>query len=526
MERASLKGKAPPFVSAEQRARRASTPQRTSSPPVGSSGTAGLKSQAPPLPPERAREQSVVGTPQGTSSPIGSPRAGSPRHSPRPGSPSAGPLRSPKPAILYAQQRSVGAIDLENTCFASQALTPQSMRRSQILALDAGHARVHLSPQGQAEDRGAQADRNLRRLLGTDRLHRTGSSPGRSASPGSARVRDTLARQRLIRESEAAAKLNARHRSLRQERALDLSIPASPRQDASDFMSALAEARARTSLAVAGTSWAPLARELQPEPEPEPQGQNREGAEEALRLYPDTAVSQWGAYIDQLQKQPADYQSATGRSGTPRVEDAAKAEILRAQKARLKGYTTAPTHVEEPPEPMPQDPTPEPVPPRRKPVLLCVQGGIHTHGPDGCALCNSVREAALNGTLVVQPSSESPGKRLSNGSPTPAQLGYHEVDPQVPQLVNPLFAQSYQSPLRRGESLRSAQSISGLLSPAASAAGGLFGSPDVGRRALRSDLFGSPTVGCSTLGVGSGGDGYVSPFRKFTWHPDGLRTPS
>jgi hypothetical protein len=508
MGKTSLKAKAPP-LSPEQRTTRASTPPESS--PIGSSGTAG-RAPALSLSPKQTPEQSSAAAPQRSNSPIKSPRAASPRHSPRPGSPSAGPLRSPKPAILYAQQRSVGAVDLTTASFAAQALTPQSMRRSQILALDAGHARVHLTPQGQAEDRGAKADRNLRRLLGTDRLHRTGSSPGRSTSPGSARVRDTLARQRLVRESEAAAKLNARHRSLRQGRSLDLPVPASPRQDASNFTSALAEARARTSLAVTGASWMSHSREPEPEPEPELWGRKGEDEEGAQRLYPDTVVSQWGAYMDHVHKQPTALKSAAGHTSTPRVEDAAKTEILRAQKARLKAYTAAPKHVEEPPEPVLQDPSPEPAPSRRKPIL-CVQGGVHTHGPDGCALCNSVREAALNGTLVVQPNSPSPGKWLSSGSPTPAQLGYHEVDPQVPQLVDPSLALAYQSPLRRGESLRSGHSIPSLLSPAAGASGGLFGSPDVRRSALRSD-------------DGPDEDGYVSPLRKSTWNRNRSGTPT
>ena len=506
MERSPLKSnrlshRGPP-LSPEQRERatRASegTPPPAAPAPDGPDDATSLQSKAPPLPPQQTPERAGGATPPRASSPFGSPGAGrSPRRSSTPGSPSADPPRSPRPAILYAQQRSVEAADIENTAFAAQAVTPQTMRRSQILSLDAGHARVHLSPRGQFEERGALADRNLRRLLGTDGLRWTGSSPGRSESPGSARVRDTLARQRLVQESEAAAKLHARQQSRRQERdVLDqpvhASTSASPRRrDPSNFASALAEARARTSSAVAGAAWTPYGCEPQPEPE-----------EASLTLVPDTVVSQWGAYMGKLQQQPSALQSTTGSSGTPRVEDAAKAEILRAQKARLRGRTGS-QDAEEPPEQVLTPPPPEPKPaaPQRKPVL-CVQGGVHTHGPDGCALCNSVREAALTGTLVLPEDRPSPGKWLSDGSPTPAQLGYKYLDPKVPQLVHPSFAQAYQSPLRRGESLRSGRSTPSLRSPAAGRTSGLFG---------------SPAVGHSSSPDGGEAQGYVSPLRKSTW---------
>ena len=511
LERSSLKSnrlshRAPP-LSPEQRerAKRASegTPPPPAPAPDGSDDPTSLKSKTPPLPPQQMPERVQGATPPSASPSFGSPRTRSPRRSSMPGSPSAGPARSPRPGILHAQQRSVGAADLENTAFAAQAVTPQTMRRSQILVLDPGHARVHLSPRGQFEERGAQADRNLRRLLGTDRLHWTGSSPGRSESPGSARVRDTLARQRLVQESEAAAKRNARQQSWRQERdAVDQPVPASTspqRRGPSNFASALAEARARTSSAVAGAAWTPYGCEPQPEPEPK---------DESLTLVPDTVVSQWGAYMGKLQQQPSALQSSTGKSGTPRVEDAAKAEILRAQKARLRGRTV-PQDAEEPPEPVLPPPEPKPAVPVRKPVL-CVQGGAHTHGPDGCALCNSVREAALNGTLVVPENHPSPGKWLSDGSPTPAQLGYKYLDPKVPQLVHPSFAQAYQSPLRRGESLRSGRSTPSLRSPPAGRSGGLFGSPAL--------VPSSPD--------GGEAQGYVSPLRKSTWKRHMGVTPS
>jgi hypothetical protein len=493
-----LKDRAPPLKL------RKSPRSPTGSP---SGGSPSLKARAPPVPQKKPAAAAAEEAAEASRRDL-SPR----RRSPRPGSPAAGPLRSPRPAALHSQQRSVGPAHKDIAAFATQAFSPQTTQRSQILALDAGHARVHLSPQGRAEDRSARADRDLRKLLGTSGLHRTDSSPGRSASPGSASIRDTLARQQLLRRSEAASKLHAHQRSLQQERAESPRPPASPPRSTrpqDEFTSALAAARARTSMAVTGTPATPRSGgEPEPEPEPEPPEQEwRRREDQMSALFPDTMVSQWGAYTRQLQlqQQPTALQVAEGRSGPPRVEEAAKAEVLRAQKARLNGRVRSRAKTPEP-EPELPPPAPEPRTPRSKPVL-CVQGGVHTHGPDGCALCNSVREAALAGTLVIPQGSggqSSPGSMLSNGAPTPAQLGYRTqpqmVDPQVPQLVDPSVALGYQSPLRRGDALLKGHSIPSLLSPVAAVNSSLAG------RYSRSNLD------------GGGGPGYVSPLRASTLH--------
>ena len=213
----------------------------------------------------------------------------------RPGSPglssprsaaTAGAAGSPRPVALHSQQRSAPAADRgsEASPFATQAVSPQGLRRSQILTLDASHARVHLSPRGAAEDRGALADRDLRRLLGGGRSPAR-SSP-RSGSPGASTVRDRLARRQLEQKSEAAAKSLAQQRAAQREReqpAHEASPQPQPRHQG-DVPSLLAAARSRTLEAVEGT---PQRVYRAPEPEPEP---------EQAPLFPDTIVSQWGAY--------------------------------------------------------------------------------------------------------------------------------------------------------------------------------------------------------------------------------------
>ena len=197
---------------------------------------------------------------------------------------------SPRPQLLYAQQRSVGAKDSAAgpPAFSSQAIGSDStsLLRSQVLRLDAGHARVHLSPRGVAEcvcrgarpcplvrlthaahrDRSACAEKRLRELL-----HGSASPTPVAGSPRGQQssVRDNLTRLRLVQRSEAASKLRAHQRTRADERRETGGGGGGERAARSDASPSAARAAV-------------------PHPEASPS--------EGTPLYGDTAVSQWAEY--------------------------------------------------------------------------------------------------------------------------------------------------------------------------------------------------------------------------------------
>ena len=130
--------------------------------------------------------------------------------------------------------------------------------------------------------------------------------------------------------------------------------------------------------------------------------------------------------------------------GTP--SEAAKAEVLRAQKARLRYRGAEDTPPAEAPVHTPRRPAPRPPP--AAPEEICMDSG-HTFGPNGCELCRRVREGALNGTLDL---SAGPLPKQAFGCPSAATPRGLTRSPEP-------TTGGYSSPIRWGGQLRGSSEL-------------------------------------------------------------------